>query len=188
MNWVLGFTDLCWLGPTCKVDWGAWGAIGTVGAVVVALVLALIAETRILSERRQRAASLSVGLVNSVREWHAALRVAHREMQDASLLYARVYNQGGRFLEVPEFVSAKSDVLHEMGAIGKHLTVTIHLSMIAIDHGDTAARIARGDLEEDGSTTAFLSIVDDMVIELGKALRKMDRLAGRKVSKWKAST
>lgn len=49
MDFVLGFTDVCWLGRTCKVDWTAVGDLATWLAAIATLgvgLLALITSNR----------------------------------------------------------------------------------------------------------------------------------------------
>lgn len=73
MDFFLGFSDWCWLGSKCRIDWPAWSAIGTMGAAFAAVFAAILTLT--WEERRLRREALTAEAVRRATARRLALGI-----------------------------------------------------------------------------------------------------------------
>lgn len=75
MDWFLGLTDVCRLGPTCRLDWEAWAAIGTVFAATIALGLGVRDLFSRMLDRHARAKMAAIMIQPELRRYLMGLKM-----------------------------------------------------------------------------------------------------------------
>ena len=74
MDWIQGVTDICRLGPTCRIYWEAWAALGTVFAATIALSFGVRDSISRAIERRARGKMAAILIHPELRRYLMGLK------------------------------------------------------------------------------------------------------------------